>query len=171
MTVEGLTEAGQQVFERMQAGLNINDPGARQEYFDSFVGGAVLGGVVAPVGRYMERGQEQGRFDAKQREAQRTQAAADAQAKSQADAAEQARRQTPEYAIEAEQKSAAAEKIKTDLLAQLHKGTKEQPLTEVQKQDNKETQDKLRDHAPILKEAAAEYRRVRPILDTVREKE
>jgi hypothetical protein len=57
MTIEGLTEAGQQVFERMQAGLQINDPGARQEYFDSFVGGAVLGGVVAPIGRRVERGQ------------------------------------------------------------------------------------------------------------------
>ena len=30
MGIEGLTEAGQQVFERMQAGLNINDPEARK---------------------------------------------------------------------------------------------------------------------------------------------
>lgn len=56
MTAEGLTEATQQVFERMQAGLNITDPEARKEYFDSFVGGAVLGGAIAPAGRFMERG-------------------------------------------------------------------------------------------------------------------
>jgi hypothetical protein len=50
MGVEGLTEAGQQVFERMQAGLNITDPDARKEYFDNFIGGAVLGGILAPRG-------------------------------------------------------------------------------------------------------------------------
>ena len=45
-TVEGLTEAGQQVFERLQAGLNITDEDARKEYYDNFVGGAVLGGIL-----------------------------------------------------------------------------------------------------------------------------
>jgi hypothetical protein len=54
--VEGLTEAAQQVFERMQAGLSLTDPEARKEYFDNFVGGAVLGGVISPAGQYMERG-------------------------------------------------------------------------------------------------------------------
>jgi len=55
MTTEGLTEAAQQVFERMQAGLSITDPKARKEYFDSFLGGAILGGALAPAGRYVER--------------------------------------------------------------------------------------------------------------------
>jgi len=64
--MEGLTEAGQQVLERLQAGLAINDEKARSEYFDSFIGGAVLGGVIAPGGRYIERAGEQG----KQRTAQ-----------------------------------------------------------------------------------------------------
>jgi len=54
--VEGLTEASQQVLERMQAGLSLTDPEARKEYFDNFVGGAVLGGVIAPAGHYMEKG-------------------------------------------------------------------------------------------------------------------
>jgi hypothetical protein len=102
MGIEGLTEAGQQVFERMQAGLSITDPAARQEYFDNFVGGAVLGGVIAPVGRRVERGQEQGRFDAQQREVQRAQAVTNAQAKAQAAAKKQAQRQTPEFAIDAQ---------------------------------------------------------------------
>jgi hypothetical protein len=55
MGAEGLTEASQQVFERLQAGLQLTDEEARQEYFDNFIGGAVLGGVLAPVGRYSER--------------------------------------------------------------------------------------------------------------------
>lgn len=58
MGVEGLTEASQQVFERLQAGLNIADPAARSEYFDSFIGGAVLGGAISPAGRFIERGAE-----------------------------------------------------------------------------------------------------------------
>ena len=61
MGAEGLTEAAQQVLERAQAGLKLTDPAAREEYFDSFIGGAVLGGAIAPVGRRLERGAEQTR--------------------------------------------------------------------------------------------------------------
>jgi hypothetical protein len=56
--VEGLTESGQQLLERLQAGLSITDEKARSEYFDSFIGGAVLGGAISPAGRYFERGAE-----------------------------------------------------------------------------------------------------------------
>lgn len=59
MGVEGLTESGQQLLERLQAGLNITDADARDEYFESFIGGAVLGGTLAPAGRYFERGAQQ----------------------------------------------------------------------------------------------------------------
>ena len=65
--MEGLTEAGQQVLERLQAGLEIGDDKARSEYFDSFIGGAVLGGTLAPAGRYIERAGEQGKQQAAQR--------------------------------------------------------------------------------------------------------
>ena len=57
MGAEGVTEAGQQFFERLQAGLSLTDEKARSEYFDNFIGGAVLGGTLAPAGRYVERGQ------------------------------------------------------------------------------------------------------------------
>lgn len=53
--IEGGTEAAQQFFERLQAGLNIADEEARKEYFESFVGGAVLGGTVGVGGRAYER--------------------------------------------------------------------------------------------------------------------
>lgn len=54
MGTEGLTETGQQVLERLQAGLDINDPAARKEYFDSFIGGAVLGGTLGTAGQAFE---------------------------------------------------------------------------------------------------------------------
>ena len=54
--VEGLTEAGQQFFERLQAGLDLTDEQARNEYFDNFIGGAVLGGALSVPGRFVERG-------------------------------------------------------------------------------------------------------------------
>ena len=54
MGAEGLTEAGQQVFERLQAGLNIADPDARKEYLDNFIGGAVLGGAMSVPGHIYE---------------------------------------------------------------------------------------------------------------------
>ena len=54
-TAEGLTEAGQQLLERLQAGLDIQSPEARDEYFQSFLGGAVLGGTLGVPGRYFER--------------------------------------------------------------------------------------------------------------------
>jgi hypothetical protein len=55
--IEGATEAGQQVFERLQAGLNIADEQARSEYFDSFIGGAALGAIASPFGVRGQRGQ------------------------------------------------------------------------------------------------------------------
>ena len=54
MTAEGLTEVGQQVLERMQAGLNLTDPEARKEYFENFVGGAALGGALSIPGNIYE---------------------------------------------------------------------------------------------------------------------
>jgi hypothetical protein len=60
-TIEGLNEAGQQVFERLQAGLDISDEQARKEYFDNFIGGAVLGGTIAVPGHYYDKNVEQPR--------------------------------------------------------------------------------------------------------------
>ncbi len=56
MGVEGLTEAAQQVFERLQAGLNIADPEARAEYLENAIGGAAVAAFLGPLGRAQERG-------------------------------------------------------------------------------------------------------------------
>jgi hypothetical protein len=164
MTVEGLTEAGQQVFERMQAGLNITDASARAEYFDNFIGGAVLGGILAPVGRRVERGAEQGRFDKQQREEQKTQAAAAKAEQDKLDATTLAQKQTPEYAQQAEQAYRDAEAYKVSLQEKMHKAPKGEKLNEDQKQDNRETQQALNEHADVLKEANKEYRQFRQFL-------
>jgi hypothetical protein len=67
MTVEGLTEAAQQSLERLQAGLTMTDEAARDEYLESFIGGAVLGGVLAPPGRYLERRSAQKKAESERR--------------------------------------------------------------------------------------------------------
>jgi hypothetical protein len=164
MGIEGLTEAGQQVFERMQAGLSITDPSARAEYFDNFLGGAVLGGILAPAGRYVERGQEQARFDKGAREKQAADRIAATQASEQATAAEEAKKQTPEYALQAQADYLAAEQRKEELKAQLHPTGKGRSLTADQKQDNKEIKKALSEHEELLNAANLEYRKYRQFL-------
>ena len=114
MSVEGLTEAGQQFFERLQAGLNLTDDNARDEYWQSLVGGAVLGGAISPAGRYIERGGKQ--QEAKTLLAEEANAKAIAargaaqQAAAQKAAEAEAFKQSPEYALkkQAEYEEAAA---------------------------------------------------------------
>jgi len=67
---EGLTESAQQVFERAQAGLNLTDAQARQEYFDNFIGGALLGGVIGGPGAAFEKMKAQDTLMAKKYEAE-----------------------------------------------------------------------------------------------------
>jgi len=89
--IEGATEAGQQFFERLQAGLNIADTEARKEYLESFVGGAVLGGIASPFGVAGKRG-----------EAKDVIAKAQLKRDEDAAAAEEARKQSPEYRAQLE---------------------------------------------------------------------
>lgn len=45
-TVESLTEVGQTVLERQQAGLSLTDEEAQNEYFEAAVAGGLIGGAV-----------------------------------------------------------------------------------------------------------------------------
>jgi hypothetical protein len=112
MGAEGLTEATQQVLERAQAGLSLTDPKARDEYFDSFIGGAVLGGTLAVPGRYLERSDAQGKArellgaqEAEKRKAERE--------------AEEAKKQSPDYLLDLDKryKAAVAKKAELDAAA------------------------------------------------------
>ena len=76
---EGVTEATQQLLERLQAGLQITDPEARKEYIDSFIGGAALAGAGAPIGRAFERSGAKRQAEEATRQEQ-AQAAAEAEA-------------------------------------------------------------------------------------------
>jgi hypothetical protein len=98
--VEGLTEASQQVFERLQAGLALNDEAAREEYLQNFIGGAALGGALSVPGRFHERGRAQLRA-AQIEEQKQIKAEQDAAALAQQQEQEKvARLQTPEGAGE-----------------------------------------------------------------------
>jgi len=88
--IEGVTEAGQQVLERLQAGLSITNEKARDEYFDSFIGGAVLGGTLAVPGTAMKRGEIKS-------EGARLQREKEAKAAEQQRLADEERKKTPEY--------------------------------------------------------------------------
>jgi len=93
---EGLTEAAQQVLERAQAGLNIGDEEARKEYFDSFVGGALLGGTLAVPGTAIERGRAREAAEAKRDE----RIMGERRVEEEKTAAEEAARQaSPEYLL------------------------------------------------------------------------
>lgn len=92
MGAEGLTEAAQQVLERAQAGLSLTDPKARAEYFESFLGGAVLGGTLAVPGRYYERSKAQG-------EARTLLEGQEAEQRKAAREAAEAEKKTPDYLL------------------------------------------------------------------------
>ena len=94
---EGLTEAGQQVFERLQAGLSLTDPDAQKEYFDNFLGGAVLGGVLGVPGRFVERGQAKSQAAAADRADKATQLAQQQALDAQQKQDQEAFKQTAEY--------------------------------------------------------------------------
>lgn len=160
---EGLTEATQQVLERLQAGLSLTDPEARKEYIDSFIGGAALAGAGAPIGRAFERSAARTQAAEDQQARLREQRRAQAEEEAAAAKAEEERKQTPQYALEIEQQYRALEQQKKDLQAQLIKGTKEAPLSEADKANNSQITAKLKELQPQLKETAQEFTRTAKI--------
>lgn len=76
MGVEGVTEVAQDVLEKLQAGAEIADPKAREDYLESLIGGAALAAVLGPLGRGLERSQ----IGARGRELEKERLAAEAKA-------------------------------------------------------------------------------------------
>ena len=169
---EGLTEAAQQVIERVQAGLAIDDPEARKEYIDSFIGGAVLGGALAPAGRAIERSgaksqaAEIEKGEQQQKRAARLQQEQTALAQQQADEeaaaqALEAERQTPEYAVKL---GAEYETLLKEYQAkQKALKTPSKDASPEEKAVYKEAQDEVKALYAKLGELTPEYRRTKPI--------
>jgi hypothetical protein len=125
MGAEGLTEAAQQGFERLQAGLSLTDADARKEYLDSLIGGALLGGTIAPAGRFLERGKAKREIAAIEKQE------ADAQAKAAREAEEQ-KRQSPDYALQLDADYQAAVERMKELQAAVPKNPGKGALPEEQ---------------------------------------
>ena len=140
MTREGLTEATQQALERLQAGLSITDPEARKEYVDSLIGGAVLAGAGAPIGRTFERSAAKSQA----READRLDA--EAAAKVEAQRAEE------------EKQRLAVERAKPEYLTDLQ--TRYDALVKQEKALEEKTKVKPEGTDPAAKRIAAEQKKL-----------
>jgi hypothetical protein len=166
MGAEGVTEAAQQFIERLQAGLNLTDASAREEYWQSLVGGAVLGGALAPAGRALERGQT------KREQAQDAERTARKQAfeeRKAAKTAEDERLKSPDYALEVQQKYEAAEAQRKELIAQKIKVTKGSDTETADRAFNKSVDAQLGELSKTLKPLAAEQARLRPAIRQAQE--
>jgi hypothetical protein len=158
---EGITEVAQQTLERLQAGLNIADPEARKEYIDSFIGGAVLGGTLAPAGRYIERSGAQTQAAKAEREERSVLAQQAAEQQRVAEQAAEAQRQTPDHALRVGQEY-------DTLLAefQARKAALKTPgkdATPVEKAEYADAQKAIKEINAQLKDIVPEYRRTAPI--------
>jgi len=137
---EGFTETVQQVLERLQAGTSLTDPEARKEYIESFIGGAVLGGAIAPVGRAFERG------GAKSQAREAVRLETEAAAKVEAQRAEEAKQQL------------AAERAKPEYLTNLQ--TRYDALVKQEKELEEKTKIKPEGTDPASKQFAAEQKKL-----------
>ena len=157
---EGITEVAQQTLERLQAGLNIADPEARKEYIESFIGGAVLGGTIAPVGRAFERGGAKSQAAKAEREERNLLAKEAAEQERIAAEKEAAEKQTPEYALQIANQLKTLEQEKVDLQKQIRSVSKDS-LTEAEdKAHNKEIQTQLKKNAAARDALAPEKNRL-----------
>jgi hypothetical protein len=162
MSAEGLTEAGQQFFERMQAGLNLTDEKARDEYWQSLVGGAVLGGALAPAGRYVERSQQQGREEVEGIKKRADQARAEKET-------EDLKRQSPEYLTTFAQDYEAREAQFKEQKAALKKPAND--ATPEEQFNYRERKTALEELRKGLFADTPEYKRVKPLVAQVQEQQ
>ena len=166
MGVEGLTEAGQQVFERLQAGLNITDAKARDEYLDSFIGGAVLGGAIAPVGRYVERGREQAQQQqVRLGEIQKLRAQEEQQLE-----ADRAFRESPEGMAQTVAQYDALAQQRLALQSQLIKVKKDSPTYEADKAQNKEINAQINELSKQISPLATDYHKAKKVMAAAEKK-
>jgi len=171
MGAEGVTEAGQQFFERLQAGLNLTDEKARDEYWQSLIGGAVLGGALAPAGRYVERGQIAGQ-QAKERRAQEVELVKQQTAEAERVKAEQeAYKQTPDFLKDVSQRyeGLQAQLKQLDERASV-KPAKNDLVAQADVKEARQERDALKKLDETL-QLVADYRMAEPRIRAMREEE
>ena len=140
---ESTTEVAQQFLERLQAGLKLTDEQARDEYWDSLVGGAVLGGALAPAGRYIERGRIKTQQADEARQEQAKQFQVQEAEKQRLEQEKEAYRQTPEYLDEIQKRYQDLQKQEADLLARIKGKPAEGDLAAVA--DKKEAREQIKE--------------------------
>jgi hypothetical protein len=162
---ESTTEVAQQFLERLQAGLKLTDAQARDEYWDSLIGGAVLGGALAPAGRYIERG----RIKTQQAEEARAEQAKQVQAqeaeKQRLEQEKAAYRQTPEYLDEIQTRYADLQKQEADLLARIKGRPAEGDLAAVADKQEARAQIKELRKSDEYTGTVEEYRQAKKAID------
>jgi len=158
---EGFTETVQQVLERLQAGTNLTDPEARKEYIESFIGGAVLGGAIAPVGRAFERGGAKSQAAKAEREERNAATQAAAEQERIAAEKEAAERDTAPYAIQVgQQYDTLLQEFQTKQAALKKPGKDADPAAKAEYAD---AQKEVQALNAQLKELVPEYRRTKAI--------
>lgn len=162
---ESTTEVAQQFLERLQAGLKLTDEQARDEYWDSLIGGAVLGGALAPAGRYIERGRIKDEQAATARADQAKQFQEQEAEKKRLEAETAAYRQTPEYLDEIQKRYTDLQKQEADLLARIKGKPAEGDLAAVADKAEARTQIKELRKSDEYAGTIAEYRQAKKAID------
>jgi hypothetical protein len=164
-TVEGVTEATQQYLERLQAGLSTMDPEAREEYLQSFIGGAVLGGTLGVPGRMAERGGVKGQQAAEQRAKDAEVMAQQQEVEAQEAAKQEAYRQTPEYLTDVEKRWSVIKAKEAEMKAAI-KGLQD-------KEDRKEAHQAVAEFVKSdeYQEVKQEYKKARPAIEQAKQQQ
>jgi hypothetical protein len=162
---ESTTEVAQQFLERLQAGLKLTDAQARDEYWDSLIGGAVLGGALAPAGRYIERGRIKSQQAEEARAEQTKQVQAQEAEKQRLEQEKAAYRQTPEYLDEIQTRYADLQKQEADLLARIKGRPAEGDLAAVADKQEARAQIKELRKSDEYTGTVEEYRQAKKAID------
>ena len=163
------TEVVQQMIERAQAGLPLTSTDAIKEYGETAYQTVLLAPIGA-AGRVAERGQAREIVEERQQKTLAEQAKAKRDAQLAADAAEEARKQSPEYARQFAAEHEALQQEYNDLTATL-KEKLPKGASFADRQANKDLIERRKALTEQLKEQAPEYNRVMGILRPIREQE
>ena len=162
MGIEGLTEAGQQVFERMQANLDLMDEQARGEYLDNFIGGATLGGLFGAGSRIGAQGRAKAEVGQEDRRVANEEALVQQQAEEKA-------RSTPEALRALAETYTRTRSQLDDMNAQLKvlKPGKNQKQTPEEKTAYRELKTKRDELADQFRAINTEYAQRKPLIDAL----